>query len=119
MPSFTILEPISTGDVIDRAVRLYRRNFTPLVAITAVPTLIGYVVSVMFWHGYTSLLTSTASSRGVPVTAVWMLAAMVVAVRQALDYDSTLRAVAVCAIGWTMAVVMVIVMGLIFGPSLS
>jgi len=53
------------------------------------------------------------------VTAVWMLAAMVVAVRQALDYDSTLRAVAVCAIGWTMAVVMVIVMGLIFGPSLS
>jgi hypothetical protein len=73
MPSFTILEPISTGDVIDRAVRLYRRNFTPLVAITAVPTLLGYVVSVMFWSGYTSLITSTASSRGVPVTAVWML----------------------------------------------
>jgi len=74
MPGFTILEPISTGDVIDRSVRLYRRNFTPLVAITAVPTLIGYVVSLMFWHGYTSLLTSTTSSRGVPVTAVWMLA---------------------------------------------
>src|SRR5438876_10149411 len=75
MPSFTILEPISTGDVIDRAVRLYRRNFTPLVAITAVPALIGYVVSLMFWHGYTSLLTSTTSSRpGVPVTGVWMLA---------------------------------------------
>src|SRR6266404_4569558 len=74
MTSFTILEPMSTGDVIDRSVRLYRRNFTPLVAITAVPTLIGYVVSLMFWHGYTSLLTSTAGSRGVPVTAVWMLA---------------------------------------------
>jgi len=73
MPGFTILEPISTGDVIDRAVRLYRRNFTPLVAITAVPTLIGYVVSVMFWSGYTSLLTSTATSRGVPGFAVWML----------------------------------------------
>jgi hypothetical protein len=53
------------------------------------------------------------------VTAVWMLAAMVVAVRQALDYDSTIRAVAVCAIGWTMAVVMVILLGLLFGPSLS
>jgi len=53
------------------------------------------------------------------VTAIWMLAAMVVAVRQALDYDSTVRAVAVCAIGWTMAVVIVIVLGLIFGPSLS
>ena len=74
MASFTLLEPISTGDVIDRAVRLYRRNFTPLVAITAVPTLIGYVVSVMFWSGYTSLLTSTTTSRGVPVAAVWMLA---------------------------------------------
>jgi hypothetical protein len=74
MASFTILEPISTGDVIDRAVRLYRRNFTPLVAITAVPTLIGYVVSVMFWSGYTSLLTSTTTSRGVPASAVWMLA---------------------------------------------
>ncbi len=73
MASFTILEPISTGDVIDRAVRLYRRNFTPLVAITAVPTLIGYVVSVMFWSGYTSLLTSTASSRGVPASAIWMI----------------------------------------------
>lgn len=31
---------------------------------------------------------------------VWMLVAMVVAVRQALDYTSTLRAVAVCLIGW-------------------
>ena len=74
MASFTILEPISTGDVIDRAVRLYRRNFYPLVAITAVPTLIGYVVSVMFWSGYTSLLSSTTASRGVPAAAVWMLA---------------------------------------------
>jgi len=74
MASFTILEPISTGDVIDRAVRLYRRNFTPLVAITAVPTLIGYVVSVMFWSGYTSLLTSTTTSRGMPASAIWMLA---------------------------------------------
>ena len=31
---------------------------------------------------------------------VWMLAAMVIAVRQALDYQSTLRAVGVCIIGW-------------------
>ena len=30
----------------------------------------------------------------------WMLAAFVVAVRQALDYRSTGRALAVCAIGW-------------------
>jgi hypothetical protein len=34
------------------------------------------------------------------VAAVWMLAAMVVAVRQALDYKSTSRAVGVCVLGW-------------------
>lgn len=34
------------------------------------------------------------------VAAVWMLVAMVIAVRQALDYTSTFRAIAVCAIGW-------------------
>jgi hypothetical protein len=33
-------------------------------------------------------------------TWLWQLAAMVVAVRQALDYSSTLRALAVCAIGF-------------------
>jgi len=34
------------------------------------------------------------------VAAIWMLAAMVVAVRQALDYHSAWRAVGVCIIGW-------------------
>jgi len=34
------------------------------------------------------------------VAAIWMLVAMVIAVRQALDYKSTLRAIGVCAIGW-------------------
>ncbi|MFC1624414.1 YIP1 family protein [Candidatus Omnitrophota bacterium] len=34
------------------------------------------------------------------VASVWMLVAMVIAVRQALDYKSTLRAVGVCTIGW-------------------
>jgi len=32
--------------------------------------------------------------------SIWMLVAMIIAVRQALDYESTLRAVGVCAIGW-------------------
>lgn len=34
------------------------------------------------------------------IAAIWMLVAMVIAVRQALDYQSTLRAVGVCLIGW-------------------
>ncbi len=37
-------------------------------------------------------------------SGVWMLIAMVIAVRQALDYRSTWRAVAVCAIGWLIQV---------------
>ena len=34
------------------------------------------------------------------IIGIWMLVAMVIAVRQALDYKSTLRAVGVCLIGW-------------------
>lgn len=34
------------------------------------------------------------------VTGIWMLVATVIAVRQALDYQSLPRAVAVCLIGW-------------------
>ena len=39
-----------------------------------------------------------------PVTFVWMLVTMVVAVRQALDYQSTGRAVGVCLIGFVVYV---------------
>ena len=34
------------------------------------------------------------------LAGIWMLITMVVAVRQALDYSGTARAVGVCAIGW-------------------
>lgn len=34
------------------------------------------------------------------VSGVWMLVAMVIAVRQALDYHGTARAIGVCVIGW-------------------
>jgi len=34
------------------------------------------------------------------IAGVWMLIAMVIAVRQALDYKSTGRAIGVCVIGW-------------------
>jgi len=73
MRSFTRLEPLSTGDLIDRAVRLYRRNFTPLVSIAAVPTVIGYIVSLMFWNGYTGLLTGVSGSRGLSMSSITML----------------------------------------------
>jgi hypothetical protein len=49
------------------------------------------------------------------VAALWMLVAMVVAVRQALDYDSTGRAVAVCLIGWVFNMVVFVVLATLFG----
>ena len=43
---------------------------------------------------------------------------MIIAVRQALDYDSTLRAVGVCVIGWIIQVIFIIIIASIFGISL-
>jgi hypothetical protein len=40
-----------------------------------------------------------------------MLVAMVVAVRQALDYKSTTRAIGVCAIGLALALLIVVAFG--------
>jgi hypothetical protein len=40
-------------------------------------------------------------------TGIWMLVAMVIAVRQALDYRSTARAVGVCLIGWLVQLVVI------------
>lgn len=53
------------------------------------------------------------------ITAVWMLIAMVVAVRQALDYESTARAVAVCALGWALSIGIAVALQLMFGPTVS
>jgi hypothetical protein len=40
------------------------------------------------------------------VCGIWMLVAMIIAVRQALDYKSTWRAVGVCFIGWLIKAVL-------------
>jgi len=44
------------------------------------------------------------------VASIWMLVAMVIAVRQALDYTGTLRAVGVCLIGWIVQVLILAVL---------
>ena len=43
------------------------------------------------------------------VTAIWTLVAVVIAVRQALDYRSTGRAIGVCLIGWLIQVVLFVI----------
>ena len=49
------------------------------------------------------------------VSTVWMLIAMVIAVRQALDYRSTFRAVLVCLIGWIIQAIILVLLGTVIG----
>jgi hypothetical protein len=49
------------------------------------------------------------------VAALWMLVAMVIAIRQALDYETTGRAVAVCLIGWAFNIVVTLVLAALMG----
>jgi hypothetical protein len=48
------------------------------------------------------------------VASIWMLVAMVVAVRTALDYTSTPRAVGVCVIGWFIQVLLYVLVFSLF-----
>ncbi len=53
------------------------------------------------------------------ITSVWMLVAMVIAVRQALDYQSTLRAVGVCIIGWVIQAIILMILFTVLGVGSS
>ena len=44
------------------------------------------------------------------IASIWMLVAMIIAVRQALDYQSTLRAVGVCIIGWVIQAIILMIL---------
>ena len=59
--------------------------------------------------------------KDVTLWVVWAVfgVAMVVAVRQALDFTSTTRAIGVCVLGWTLAIGIAVTLGLLFGPTLS
>jgi hypothetical protein len=48
------------------------------------------------------------------VASIWMLVAMIIAVRQALDYQSTLRTIGVCFIGWIIQTVIFLLLSSIF-----
>ena len=44
------------------------------------------------------------------LTQIWLLVAMVIAIRQALDYSSTFRAVGVCLVGWVLSTVLIVML---------
>ena len=52
------------------------------------------------------------------LASLWMLVAMIIAVRQALDYNSTLRAVGVCVIGYVIQIFVLVLIFSIFGGAL-
>jgi hypothetical protein len=55
----------------------------------------------------------------VVIASVWMLLSMIVAVRQALDYSSTSRAILVCVVGWILSLALVLVFGVWWGSTAS
>lgn len=53
------------------------------------------------------------------IVSIWLVVAMIIAVRQALDYQSTLRAVAVCVIGWLISTALAFLFLVMFNPTVS
>ena len=60
--SFT-LAPMSAGDIIDRAVRLYGRNFLALLRIVLAPSLVAYAGSILMSIGWRNATLSRGDER--------------------------------------------------------
>jgi hypothetical protein len=78
-----------------------KANFGEMLRTTGFSSVPGVIRVIGILPGLTEIIFLTA--------AVWMLVAMVIAVRQALDYQSTWRAIGVCLIGWLIQAVVLIV----------
>lgn len=91
---------------------------------TATDTTVGELLRTLGFAGSPAVLLALAivPGFGPTVTGVVSLvtaAAMVMAVRQSLDYTSTLRAVAVCLVGWGTVLAVFWVIGVFFSPVVS
>jgi hypothetical protein len=69
--SFT-LAPMSAGDIIDRAVRLYGRNFLALLRIVLGPSLVAYAGSILMSIGWRNATLSKGDER-VVITVLLIL----------------------------------------------
>lgn len=93
---------------------------TRLLATPATEATYGQLLRTIGFSSSPGLIRALAGVPGLgPVVALvaglWMLIAMVVAVRQALDYDSTWRAVGVCLVGWLVQAVILFTVFNLFG----
>jgi hypothetical protein len=77
------LEPLGAGDLIDRAVRLYRRHFWTLLRIAAPPVLIsslGWTIDTIAGHA----LSTTANDISVLIYILWLILGTIIVVTGAL-----------------------------------
>ncbi|MEP6923256.1 MAG: hypothetical protein ABI954_02220 [Pyrinomonadaceae bacterium] len=56
------LTPLGAGDLIDRAVRLYRQNFFTLIRIAASPVIVSAIGSVLLTLGWRGFYTTSATT---------------------------------------------------------
>jgi hypothetical protein len=63
MSSFDTLNPMSAGDIIDLAVRLYRRNFLTLLKIVLAPSLFSYAGLIIFSIGWNNFSLMRGNTR--------------------------------------------------------
>lgn len=87
-------------------------------------TSLGELLRTIGFASAPGLLQAFAAFQGVTLVVfvlawLWMLAAMVVAVRQALDYRTTRHAVAVCGVAWAIAVLLPVVVAILFARPAS
>ncbi|MDX2034056.1 MAG: hypothetical protein SF339_25505 [Blastocatellia bacterium] len=66
---------MSAGDIIDRAVRLYRKHFLVLLRIVLGPSLVAYAGAIMFSIGYRNFSTMRGDTRVAATTALMLAGA--------------------------------------------
>src|SRR5262249_55780511 len=83
--SFT-LAPMSAGDIIDRAVRLYGRNFLALLRIVLAPSLVAYAGSILMSIGWRNATLSGGDQRGVITRLLGLSGSLLWAIGKAAFY---------------------------------
>ncbi len=66
------LTPMSAGDIIDRAVRLYRRHFLVLLRVVIAPSLVSYVGGILYTAGSRNFSLERGDTRTI-VTALMVV----------------------------------------------
>jgi hypothetical protein len=83
--SFT-LAPMSAGDIIDRAVRLYGRNFLALLRIVLGPSLVAYAGSILMSIGWRNATLSRGDERVVITVLLVLIGFLLWAIGKASFY---------------------------------